>query len=139
MRRQRSRNLVAVTATIPPELLARLEALLRRRRSPAPSAVGEATLRTGDLFVDLDGREVAVAGHPVALTRTEFDLLAALARQPRRVFSRESLLDEVWGDRWFSDRHVVDVHIANLRRKIDLAGPPSHITTVRGVGYRLAG
>jgi DNA-binding response OmpR family regulator len=123
----------------PPELLARLEALLRRRRSPAPSVASPTTLSTGDLVVDLDGREVGVAGRPVALTRTEFDLLAVLARHPKKVFSRENLLDEVWGDRWFSDRHVVDVHIANLRRKIDLAGQPSHITTVRGVGYRLAG
>jgi DNA-binding response OmpR family regulator len=123
----------------PPELLARLEALLRRHRGPAPPSRSEATLCTGDLVVDLDGREVAVGGHPVALTRTEFDLLVALARQPRKVFSREMLLDQVWGDRWFSDQHVIDVHIANLRRKIDLAGQPSHITTVRGVGYRIAG
>lgn len=121
----------------PPVLLARLEALLRRRR---PASVGEdARLAVGDLRIDPDTREATVGGRDLTLTRTEFDLLLALASRPRRVFSRGELLDEVWGDRWFADTHVIDVHIANLRRKLDDRTAPSRIETVRGVGYRLAG
>ena len=77
-----------------------------------------------------------VGEHRVHLTRLEFDLLATLADQPDVVFSRQMLLDRVWGPTWNGGNHVVDVHIANLRKKIDL-DDHRHITTVRGVGYRL--
>ena len=83
-------------------------------------------------FVDLLAREVTVDGTEVSLTKIEFDLLTTLSGRPEMVFSREMLLEQVWGHDWLGD-----VHIANLRRKIDLEGR-AHIKTVRGVGYRFA-
>ena len=83
--------------------------------------------RSGDELGELD------------LTRTEFDLLAALAASPRRAFTRRQLIDEVWGADWFGDEHIVDVHIGHLRRKLgDSAADPTFIRTVRGVGYGMA-
>jgi len=119
----------------PRELAARIAALLRRPRSG--DTVPSATRRElGDLVVDLDAREVVVGGQPVDLTRIEFDLLAALSANPQMVYSRQLLLEQVWGPTWVGDDHVVDVHIANLRKKIDADGT-KHIKTVRGVGYRM--
>ena len=117
----------------PRELVARVRAMLRRPRVPA----GAGVLQFGDVQIDLAAREVTVAGEPVALTRLEFDLLATLATEPRVVFSRRRLIDHVWGDDWFGDEHVVDVHIANLRRK--LGGHGDLVTTIRGVGFRIGG
>jgi len=92
-----------------------------------------------DIEVDLDAREVNRAGTPVDLTRTEFDLLACMAARPRTAFSRRQLLDEVWGQGWFGDEHVVDVHVAHLRAKLeDDAAEPVYIRTVRGIGYGLS-
>jgi DNA-binding response OmpR family regulator len=119
----------------PRELVARVHALLRRRR-PEPLDVGGA-LRAGDLLVDPRRRTVTRAGEPVELTVLEFDLLAALVREPGMVFTRQQLLDAVWGVDFFGDDHVLDVHVANLRRK--LGDEPSHaryVGTVRGVGFR---
>lgn len=77
-----------------------------------------------------------VDGEPVELTRTEFDVLAALSARPRRVFTRAELIAEVWGDNWVGDEHLVDVHIGHLRRKLgDDAASPQFVRTVRGVGY----
>jgi DNA-binding response OmpR family regulator len=117
------------------ELSARVEALLRRPRQGAnPTAVHV----FGELRIDAVAREVFVAGAPMELTRIEFDLLDMLAANPRKVFTRQQLLDQVWGPGWFGDDHVVDVHMANLRKKIDLPGHSSFVRTVRGVGYSMA-
>ena len=124
----------------PRELIARVRAMLRRPRtvsgSPAVDTAGAAPLEVGALSVDTVARTVAVAEEPVHLTRTEFDLLAELVRRPRMAFTRRQLLNAVWGEDWFGDEHVVDVHIAHLRRKLaDDADTPHYIRTVRGVGY----
>jgi DNA-binding response OmpR family regulator len=120
----------------PRELVARVRAMLRRPRVPEhPDAE---VLRFGELEVDPAAREVRVAGRPVELTRTEFDLLDTLSAQPRVVFSRRQLLEHVWSGEWYGDDHVIDVHVGNLRRKLgDDAGHPRYIRTVRGVGYRM--
>jgi DNA-binding response OmpR family regulator len=117
------------------ELLARVRAMLRRPRRLASSS---RLLRVGDLEIDVDTREVKVAGAPVELSRLEFDLLELLARNPRLTLSREQLLQHVWGPAWFGDDHVIDVHISNLRRKLhDDPQLPTYIRTVRGFGFRI--
>ncbi len=120
----------------PRELIARIRAMLRRPRAsqqPAPELVS-----LGDVTVDLEARAVTVAGEPIDLTRTEFDLLAAMVARPRAALPRRQLIDEVWGPDWYGDEHVVDVHIGHLRRKLgDDATEPRYIRTVRGVGYGL--
>lgn len=96
--------------------------------------------RFGDLVIDPDAREVRVGGARVELTRLEFDLLDVLSANPRVVFSRARLLDRVWGPEWYGDDHLVDVHVANLRRKLgDDPRSPRYVRTVRGVGYCVAG
>lgn len=125
----------------PRELVARVQALLRRPRIPAPRpapVAEEAVLRLAGLEVDEDSREVRVGGVVVDLTRTEFDLLAALASRPGRVLQRETLLREVWQTDWEGSVRLVEAHMSNLRRKLQAAGLSSpSIRTVRGVGYRL--
>lgn len=117
----------------PRELVARVKALLRRPRV----GVGAANLPAG-LQVDTQRREVTVDGRVVDLTVLEFDLLAALAREPGTVLSRQQLLDRVWGIDFAGDDHLLDVHVANLRRKLgDDAADPRFVGTVRGVGFRL--
>jgi DNA-binding response OmpR family regulator len=115
------------------ELAMRFRAMSRRPRSaPVPES-----RQFGALRVDPAAREVQVDGRLVDLTRTEYGLLDTLTDQPRRVFSRQELRELVWGDSQWGDDHIVDVHIANLRKKLghaDAAGSP--IRTVRGVGYR---
>jgi DNA-binding response OmpR family regulator len=126
----------------PRELRARVAAMFRRPRTggtpdePAPRR--EVALRFGELEVDTESREVTMAGEPVELTKLEFDLLATLLSNPRRVWPRDVLLEQVWQTDWLGDGHVVDVHMANLRRKLgDSAQESRYIRTVRGVGYRL--
>lgn len=120
----------------PGELMARVRAMLRRPRAPRGTA-GDAR-QFGDLEIDPGAREVRRAGEPVELTKIEFDLLEALSAAPRVVFSRGQLLERVWGEGWFGDDHVVDVHIANLRGKLgDDPRAPRYVRTVRGVGYRM--
>ena len=121
----------------PRELVARVQAMLRRPRTRSGDGPGEASVLTvADLVVDPESRQVTAAGRDVDLTRTEFDLLAALAARPRTAFSREQLVEAVWGPGWFGDPHVVDVHIGHLRRKLgDDPDTPRYIRTVRGVGY----
>jgi DNA-binding response OmpR family regulator len=118
----------------PRELEARVEALARRPREP--KLVGaERTL--GDLIVRPLEREVELAGARVSLTRIEFALLDELTANPRRVLTRAQLLDRVWGADWYGDDHVVDVHIANLRKKLSAVADRQIVRTVRGVGYGL--
>ena len=120
----------------PGELVARIRAMFRRPRARPQEQ--EDVRRFGELAIDPLAREVHVGGEPVALTRLEFDLLDALSGQPRVAFSRRQLLERVWGPNWFGDEHVVDVHIANLRRKLgDDGAAPRYVLTVRGVGYRM--
>jgi DNA-binding response OmpR family regulator len=116
------------------ELAARVEALLRRPRAEAGA---EAPRVFGDLVIDTAAREVTVAGAMADLTRIEFDLLDTLSASPKVVFNRQQLLDRVWGPGWYGDDHVVDVHIANLRKKIDVPATKSWVRTVRGVGYSM--
>ncbi|MFT3898626.1 MAG: response regulator transcription factor [Gordonia sp. (in: high G+C Gram-positive bacteria)] len=121
----------------PRELMARIDALLRRPRSGA--AVDQNDRRViGGLVIDPRAREASVDGESVALTRTEFDILDVLSSNPRVVFRRTELVDRVWGADWVGDDHLVDVHIASLRRKLgDSAAAGRFIRTVRGVGYRM--
>ncbi len=126
----------------PRELVARIEAMLRRpRRFVADPARGErpTTRRElGALVVDPATRVVTVDDREVSLTRIEFDVLDALSAQPGRVLGRRELIEEVWGESWVGDDRLVDVHIGHLRRKLrDPAGEPRFIRTVRGIGYRL--
>ena len=119
----------------PGELVARVRALLRRPRGETPSTSAR---RFGDLVIDPLAREVRQGDRLVELTRLEFDLLDALSDSPRVAFSRAQLLERVWGPTWFGDEHVVDVHIANLRRKLgDDGAAPRYVRTVRGVGSRM--
>jgi DNA-binding response OmpR family regulator len=122
----------------PRELAARVRAVLRRPRGSPPAPEG--ALRFDGLTIDEERREVLSDGHVVELSALEFDLLAALAESPGRVFTRQKLLERVWGYDFYGDERVVDVHIRNLRRAMgDDADAPRFIGTVRGVGYRFVG
>lgn len=119
----------------PKELSARIRALLRRARAAGPAL---SHLRFGELDIHQDEGRVSAAGHEVHLTRTEFNLLCELANNPSRVFSREMLLERVWGYGYFGDGRLVDVHIRRLRTKIEQdPANPRHVITVRGLGYKL--
>ncbi len=120
----------------PRELLARIEALLRRNRREPEANLDER--RVGALAVYPDAHRVTVDGQEVTLTRIEFAILDVLTEHPERVLSRDTLRERVWGADWFTGDHVVDVHMANLRKKIDPVDGPSRIRTVRGVGFRMA-
>ncbi|MGW3344686.1 response regulator transcription factor [Nonomuraea rubra] len=114
------------------ELMARMEAVVRRGTRPRPQR--DDVVNVGDVRIDLESRQVTVAGEPVTLTRREFDLLAMLAREPGVVRGREEILDEIWGDPLLSASRSLDVHVANLRSK---TGRPGLVETLRGTGYRL--
>jgi DNA-binding response OmpR family regulator len=117
------------------ELTARLRALRRRVREAGPDMV--AVLRFGDLEVSAEAGEVRLRGEPIAVTRTEFQLLCELADHAGRVLSRQQLLQRVWGYDG-GDERLVDVHVGRLRQKIeDDSGSPQHLVTVRGLGYKL--
>ena len=119
----------------PKELSARIRALLRRAR---PASSGHARLAFGDLEIIPDEGKVVLAGNELHLTKTEFRLLCELASNPGRVFSREMLLDRVWGYGYFGDGRLVDVHVRRLRTKVEVdPANPRHVVTVRGLGYRL--
>lgn len=115
----------------PRELAARVQAAIRRLNLGAPPS----RLVFSRVEIDRDAHQVFVDGREVALTALEFALLSALAENHKRVMSREQLLEHVWGRDYFGDVRVVDVHIANLRRKL---GDERLIETVRGVGYRFS-
>lgn len=112
-------------------LLARVKARLRRQEPAAE------TLRIGDLTIDLAAHEVTRAGQALHLTPLEFELLTVLARKPQQVFSREELLETVWGYRHAADTRLVNVHIQRLRAKVEHDPEnPAIVLTVRGIGYR---
>lgn len=118
----------------PAELVARAEAVLRR---VSPPSEDQEPLRFGDLEIDPAQRLVSLNGEEVALTQLEFDLLFFLASHPGRVFSRDHLMEEVWGQSFFTDTGTVTVHIRRLRAKLEpTPEKPNHIETVWGVGYR---
>lgn len=117
------------------ELLARVRALLRRTAAPDPT--GTDVLQVADLLVDRATREVTRAGRPVTLTDLEFRLLVRFAEHPRVVLTREALLEHVWGPAEQPSPNTLEVYIGYLRRKLEAAGEPRLIHTVRGVGYRL--
>jgi DNA-binding response OmpR family regulator len=123
----------------PRELLARIQAMLRRPRASTTSgkpSQEEPSRVFGTLRIDVAAREVRVDDEPVALTRTEFDLLEALSARPAMVFSRRQLIDAVWDQTWVGDEHLVDVHVGHLRRKLgDDPSSPRYVRTVRGIGY----
>ena len=121
------------------ELVGRVKAVLRRAGGGTKSSAPASTARSfGALTIDPLAREVILDGQTLELTRIEFDLLATLTAQPRVAFSRSQLLERVWGENWFGDDHLVDVHISNLRRKLqDDPRSPDFVATVRGVGYRM--
>jgi DNA-binding response OmpR family regulator len=116
----------------PRELVARVRAVLRRTERPPLS---EAVVTVGDISIDPSRREVRVGSAVVALTAREFDLLHWMSGHQGFVLSRQQLLDGAWGSGWYGDARTVDVHIAQLRRKL---GDSLPLSTVRGVGYRLA-
>ena len=122
----------------PRELVARVNTVLRRPRRQAHGTQPAAPREFGRLRVDAEGRDVWVDDQQVGLTRTEFDILDALSARPNVALSRRQIIDAVWGAGWVGDDRVVDVHVANLRKKLD--DPPTeprYILTVRGVGYRM--
>lgn len=116
----------------PKELVARIRARVRRFDDPAPEA-----LTIGDLSIDVAGHSVTRDGTPIALTPLEFDLLVCLARKPWQVFTREVLLEQVWGYRHAADTRLVNVHVQRLRSKVEHDPEnPEIVVTVRGVGYK---
>jgi DNA-binding response OmpR family regulator len=120
----------------PQELVSRVRAVLRRTHTSAPAS-SEQLLAFGDLCIDPQTRLVEVAGEEKALTAKEFDLLWTMARHPRQVFTRDQLLDLVWGLTEYIDPSTVTVHVRRLREKIEAdPGNPHYIQTVWGVGYR---
>jgi two-component system OmpR family response regulator len=125
------------------ELLARVRAMLRRSEmapqpaAPSPRGPAPSTVTAGDLRIDLLRHEASLRGSRVGLSLKEFDLLAFLAANRGRVFSRDELLEKVWGYDYSGDTRTVDVHVSWLRRKVeDDPANPRRIVTVRGVGYR---
>ncbi|WP_394214601.1 response regulator [Brachybacterium vulturis] len=120
------------------ELVARVQAVLRRPRADSVTASSDTVRTYGELEIDTAAQEVRLASRPLPLTPTERGLLMTLALSPGQAFSRRQLMEAVWGDSWIGDDHLVDVHIANLRRKLDeTAESARFVTTVRGIGYRM--
>ena len=116
----------------PKELVARIRARLRRTEEPT-----QEMLEIGDLTISVDGHSVKRNGLPIQLTPLEFDLLVALARKPWQVFTREVLLEQVWGYRHAADTRLVNVHVQRLRSKVERdPESPDVVVTVRGVGYK---
>lgn len=117
------------------ELVARVRAILRRRGAGVESS---AQYQAGNLRMDLDRHEVLVNGHAVELTPKEFQILRQFLESPRRVFSRQEMLNRVWGEGYALEEHALDVHIHSLRQKIEQnPASPTFLLTVRGVGYKL--
>ena len=119
------------------EFRSRVKAVLRRAALAAPEEQYEEPIEAGELRIDFEKRLVVVRDESVRLTYVEFEILAALARTPGRVFSRTMLLERVWGDAAYRDPRTIDVHIRHLREKLESEPKtPELILTVRGVGYR---
>jgi two-component system response regulator MtrA len=116
----------------PSELIARIRTRLRRTNADVSGL-----LTIGDLAIDVQAHQILRAGKQIGLTRLEFDLLVALAKEPGRVFTRDALLSEVWGYRHSTDTRLVNVHVQRLRSKIEHDSEnPEIVVTVRGVGYK---
>jgi DNA-binding response OmpR family regulator len=124
----------------PREVAARIRAVLRRGSTTITTEDPYEHLRFGILDINVDAHEVQVDGQRIDVTAREFEVLLTLARSPGRVFTRRVLLESVWGNDFYGDERIVDVHIRNLRRAIgDDANDPKLIATVRGVGYKFVG
>ena len=121
------------------ELKARVRALLRRASIAAPAGKTDAALRCGHISLDEQSRSAYKDGAPVELTMKEFDLMLFLMKNPGKVYTRENLLDLVWGYDYLGDTRTVDVHVRRLREKLELdPARPQHIMTKWGVGYYLS-
>ncbi|MGH2934228.1 MAG: response regulator [Gaiellaceae bacterium] len=120
------------------ELLSRVRAILRRRELDRANGGGAVVRDLGGLHLDLGRHEVAVDGEPVRLTLSEFKVLALLAERPERIISRRELMQHLWSSEHVGDEHACEVHISNLRRKIERdPARPQRLVTVRGEGYKL--
>ncbi len=119
------------------EFRSRVRAALRRAEMGAERDADEKPLERGDLRIEFAKRTVALRDEPIQLTYVEFEILAVLAGAPGRVYTRDMLLDRIWGDSEFRDQRTIDVHIRHLREKLE-SDPrnPEYLLTVRGVGYR---
>jgi DNA-binding response OmpR family regulator len=122
----------------PREVVARVQALLRRTGDRAEPSSSNRTVIAGDIELNLWTRQVRIHDRAVALTPTEFKLLEALARQPGRVFTRDELVARAFGPEYDGYDRTIDVHITNLRRKIEPGREPRYLLTVHGIGYKLA-
>ena len=121
------------------EVKVRVQSLLRRTREFSVPAVSGSQLVLGKLTLDPESRESEVDGQPLALTAREFDILALLLRHPNKVFTRQNLFETVWGDDYLGDDNTINVHISNLRSKLQKLDPEGeYITTVWGVGFKAA-
>ena len=119
------------------EFRSRVRALLRRASTPPPSAAAGETIEADGLKIDIATRDVEVSGRPIPLTYVEFELLRTLAASPGRVFTRELLLQALWGGSDYREPRTIDVHVRHLREKLERdPSEPEYILTVRGVGYR---
>jgi len=118
------------------ELVSRVRAILRRRE--LDRAAGGGVRRVGSLELDVHRHEVRIDGRTIRLTPSEFRLLAFLAQEPERVYSRREIMQHLWDSTYVGDQRACDIHVSNLRRKIeDMPGRPQRLVTVRGVGYKL--
>jgi DNA-binding response OmpR family regulator len=118
------------------EFRSRVRAALRRAEMSQLDGTDE-PLERGDLYIDLAKRTTELGGQPVQLTYVEFEILSVLARNPGRVYTRDMLLDRIWGDSAFRDQRTIDVHIRHLREKLERDPKrPAYLLTERGVGYR---
>lgn len=121
------------------ELVIRIQSVMRRPRKIDATLQNGQTLKHGPIVLDTLAHEVTVEGQQVELTRTEFELLQALMLTPKEAVSRRDLVTKVWDSTWVGDERIVDVHIGNLRKKLNFPAPGVHfIDTIRGVGYRMA-
>jgi len=121
----------------PRELVARVRAILRRRHEKA-GGTERAILRAGEIVIDKNRHQASIGERLLDLTSREFQILSQLVSRPGMVFTREKLLEQIWGYNYYGDARVVDVHVAKLRKKIEPdPGKPRYIKTVRGVGYKL--
>ena len=119
------------------EVLARVEAQLRRSHLFSAPGQGGQVYRCGELELDREGVTVTVAGTPVALTAREFEILALLMSHPKKVYTRQQLYEQVWGGEYFGDDNTVNVHISNLRAKLAKVSDREYIKTVWGIGFKM--
>lgn len=118
------------------EVKARIKAIMRRNSKKAPEAAPVKQIEAGDLKLDFDSRRASLSGREVNLTAKEFDILMLLITNPNKVYSRDALLKEIWGEDYVGDARTVDVHVRRLREKIETnPGDPQYVFTKWGVGY----